>query len=262
MRRLELPEVEDLSWLPHSLRDAITGYLRTVIGLSKPYAVVAPMLAELIRAHGDGQVVDLASGGGGPWPELQEALRAALGRYPTVTLTDLNPNLTASKSLERRPGLSYRRDPVSALALPKEMPGVRTMFTALHHFTEDEIKELFRAAQDAEAPILVAEATHRSARGALVTFLVPLLVLLLMPLVKPRRPLALLLTYLPPLLPVLIWWDGFASTLKSYRASEIRTLVDSVAAPGFSWQVEELTVPGTPIPITLVVGRPTRTSAS
>lgn len=261
MPRLNLPEVEDQSWLPRLLRDAITGYLRVAIGFSKPYAVVAPVLAELIRAYGADQVVDLASGGGGPWPELQEALNAELRRYPTVTLTDVNPNVTAAASLEQLPGLSYRRESVSALAVPPGLPGVRTMFTGLHHFTEDEVTDLLRHAQDAQVPFLAAEATHRSVRGVLVTALVPLLVLLLMPLVKPRRPLPLLLTYLPPLLPVLIWWDGFASTLRSYRASELRTITKSVAVPGYSWRVEERTVPGAPIPVTMIVGLPARMSA-
>ncbi|MCC6245987.1 MAG: hypothetical protein IT353_24350 [Gemmatimonadaceae bacterium] len=262
MPRLNLPEVEDQSWLPRVLRDAMTGYLRVAIGFSKPYAVVAPVLAELTRAHGADQIVDLASGGGGPWPELHEALRTELGRHPTVTLTDVNPNLTAAGALEQLPGLSYRRESVSALAVPPGLSGVRTMFTGLHHFSEAEVKDLFRSAQDAQVPFLAAEATHRSVRGVLVTALVPLLVLLLMPLVKPRRPLPLLLTYLPPLLPVLIWWDGFASTLRSYRASEVRTLAESVAVPGYSWQVEELPAPGAPIPVTLIVGRPARLSAS
>lgn len=262
MPRLNLPEVEDQGWLPRVLRDAITGYLRVAIGFSKPYAVVAPVLVELIRAHGADQVVDLASGGGGPWPELQEALRSELGRHPAVTLTDVNPNLAAAASLEQLPGLSYRRESVSALAVPPGLSGVRTMFTGLHHFSEDEVKGLLRNAQDAQVPFLAAEATHRSVRGLLVTALVPLLVLLLMPLAKPRRPLPVLLTYLPPLLPVLIWWDGFASTLRSYRAPEIRALTESVAVPGYSWRVEELTVPGAPIPVTVVVGRPARVPES
>lgn len=256
MPRLALPEVEDARWLPHTLRDTITGYLRVAIGLSKPYAAVAPILAELIRERGSDEVLDLASGGGGPWPELQEALRAALGRYPSVVLTDVNPNRAAAAALERLPGLSYRDDSISALAVPRELVGVRTMFTGLHHFDEDEVKALLRDAQAAQVPFLAAEATHRSALGVLVTALVPLLVLLLMPLVKPRRPLSLLLTYLPPLLPVLIWWDGFASTLKSYRAAELRALASSVAIPGYSWQVEELRVGGAPIPVTVLVGRP------
>lgn len=166
-------------------------------------------------------------------------------RHPTAT------------ELERQPSKSYHRTPVSALAIPHALVGVRTMFTGLHHFDEGEVTSIFRAAQEARIPFLAAEATHRSMRGLLLLVFVPLLVLFLMPRVRPRRMLPLLLTYLPPLLPILIWWDGLASTLKSYRAEELRTLASGIQEPGYAWRVEELNVSGAPIPVTVVIGCPT-----
>ena len=256
MNRITLPEIEDSGRLPRWLRDAMTGYLQAAIGLGKPYAVVAPTLAELIRASGGHHVVDLASGGGGPWPELVDGLKSEIGAFPTVTLTDIQPNESAATELERLPNVSYRRDPISALAIPRELGGVRTMFTGLHHFNEGEVTSIFRAAQEARVPFLAAEATHRSFRGLLILAFIPLLVLLLMPRVRPRRLFPLLLTYLPPILPILIWWDGFASTLKSYRAEELRALASAVDEPGYVWRVEELSVRGAPTPVTVVVGCP------
>ena len=66
MKRIDLPEIEDYGDLPNWVRDAMTGYLQTAITMGKPYGVVAPMLADLIRLSGRSSVVDLASGGGGP----------------------------------------------------------------------------------------------------------------------------------------------------------------------------------------------------
>jgi hypothetical protein len=254
MNRISLPEVEDSARLPSWLRDAMTGYLQVAIGLGKPYAVVAPTLASLIRTSGSDRVVDLAAGGGGPWPALLADLTSELGASPRVTLTDIQPNLSAAIELERLPGMSYRREPVSALAVPRELQGARTMFTGLHHFDEGEVTAILRAAQQAKVPFFAAEATHRSVRGLLVTALVPLLVLLLMPKVRPRRLLPLLLTYLPPLLPVLIWWDGFASTLKSYRAEELQAIVSAIEEPGYTWRVMEMQGRGAPIPVTVIMG--------
>lgn len=174
-------------------------------GLSKPYATVAPALAELVHESGQNRIVDLASGGGGPWPELE---------------------------------------------------GIRTIFSGLHHFDETEVRSILRAAQEARVPFLAAEATHRSIRGIFTTLFIPLLVLGLMPRVRPRRALPLILTYIPPILPILIWWDGFASTMRSYRAEELRSLIGDIEEPGYSWRVEELSAPGVPIPVTIVVGRP------
>lgn len=255
MGRLDLPEIEDWEWCPAWVRDAMTGYLQTVIEMGRPYAVVAVQLAELLRESEATRVVDLASGGGGPWPSLREALRQE-GADAEVLLTDFRPNLEAADTLEGVPGVSYHRDPVSALAIPASLSGVRTMFTGLHHFDPEEVRSILRDAQEARVPFLAAEATHRSARGLLVTFLIPLLVLLLMPRVRPRRALPLVLTYLPPVLPLLIWWDGLASTLRTYRAEELRALVAEIRVPGYDWSVEEVSVPRGPIPITVLVGRP------
>jgi hypothetical protein len=238
------------------LRDAMTGYLRVAIGLSRPYAVAAPVLAELVRQSGGRRIVDLASGGGGPWPELVKELEASLGEHPTVTLTDIQPNQAAAAELERLPRVQYRREPVSALEIPPDLEGVRTMFTGLHHFSEAEVRSIFRAARDGRVPFLAAEATHRSLRGILLTLLIPLLVVLLMPRVRPRRVLPIVLTYVPPILPILIWWDGFASTMRAYRVEELELLTSEIEVPGYSWRVEEVDVRGSPIPVTVVVGRP------
>ena len=255
MRRVDLPEIEDWQGCPTWVRDAMTGYLRAVIEVSRPYGVVTRQLAALLRESGTTSVVDLASGGGGPWPFLLDALREE-GVEAQVTLTDLKPNLRAAEELEGAPGVTYRREPVSALAVPSSLSGVRTMFTGLHHFDRQELSTILRDAQEARVPFLAAEATHRSPRGVMVTFLIPVLVLLLMPRVRPRRTVPLALTYLPPVLPLLIWWDGLASTLKTYQAKELESLVSEIREPGYDWSVEEISVPKAPIPITLLVGRP------
>jgi hypothetical protein len=234
----------------------MTGYLQVAIGLAKPYTVVVPVLEALIRKSGESRVLDLASGGGGPWPGLVNELKTRLGKYVTVTLTDIQPNLTAATELDRLPGVSYRREPVSALAIPVNLHGVRTLFTGLHHFNAAEVQSIFRAAQEARVPFLAAEATHRSLKGILVMLFVPLMVFLLMPWVRPRRILPLLLTYLLPIIPLLIWWDGFASTMKSYRPGELKTLMSEIQKPEYLWNVEEVKVRGSPIPVMVVVGCP------
>lgn len=73
----------------------------------------------------------------------------------------------------------------------------------------------------------------------MLTFLIPVLVLLLMPRVRPRRTAPLVLTYLPPVLPLVIWWDGLASTLKTYQAEELESLVSEFREPGYDWRVQE-----------------------
>lgn len=100
------------------------------------------------------------------------------------------------------------------------------------------------------------EGTSRSVRGVGVTLVIPWLVLLVMPRVRPRRVLPLLLTYLPPILPLLIWWDALASTLRTYTKDELESIAGEISIEGYDWRVKELET-SAPIPVLSVVGGPT-----
>ena len=70
---------------------------------------------------------------------------------------------------------------------------------------------------------------------------------------------ALTLTYLPPLLPLAVWWDGLASTMRTYRAVELQRIVASLPPAPYEWEIVEL--PGGPLPVLALMGRP-RTPAA
>lgn len=251
--RLALPELADQSWWPQWARDAMTGYLHAIIVRARPYALVVPRLASLIRETGCTTIVDLCSGAGGPWPDLQRALADA-GTPVDVTCTDLSPNRAAATRIETSPHVRYLTTPVSATAVPAALRGVRTMFSALHHFGADEVRAILADAQSSGVPFAAFEATSRSARGVLATLVIPVAVLLLMPSVRPRDWRALWLTYLPPLMPLAIWWDGFASTMRTARVAELQAIVDTLPPAQYDWRVEEIA--GGPIPVLAVLGRP------
>lgn len=259
MPRLHLVELEDLEWFPAILRDGVTDFLQFTITASDTYAPVAPLLAEVLRETGATQVVDLCSGGGGPWLRLQPAL-AAEGADYTVLLTDRHPNTAAladaPAEVVRAGALSYYPHPVDACAVPPELSGVRTLFTALHHFPPDAVVTLLGDAVRRGAPIAAFEATQRTVTSLLITLLSPMVVLLVTPFIRPFRWSRLAWTYLLPLIPLTVLWDGLVSCLRSYTVDEIRTLVSRVpAADTYAWHIG--TLPGAgPAVITYLVGVP------
>lgn len=231
----------------------MTGYLHEIIARAKPYKLVVPRLSALLRQAGSTHVVDLCSGAGGPWPGLREELRDA-GINVDVTCTDLAPNIAAAQRLAAAAGVEYRRAPVSATAVPADLSGARTMFSALHHFRDDEVRAILADAQVAGVPFAAFEATSRSWKGLLATAIVPFGVLLLMPLVRPRDWRALWITYAPPLMPLAIWWDGFASTMRTSRVEEIEAVIATLPSSTYEWHVEE--IGGGPVPLLAVLGCP------
>jgi hypothetical protein len=251
--RLALPELADQPWWPQWARDAMTGYLHAIIVRARPYALVVPQLALLLRETTSREIVDLCSGAGGPWPDLQVALGEA-GAPVSVTCTDLLPNQAAATRVGSSPRLRYLTTPVSAMAVPAEMSGARTMFSALHHFERGDVRAILADAQASGVPFAAFEATSRSIRGLLATLIIPIAVLLLMPSVRPRDWRALWLTYLPPLMPLAIWWDGFASTMRTSRVAELEAIIATLPPAPYTWHVEE--IGGGPVPVLAVLGRP------
>lgn len=259
MRRLHLIELEDQPWFPAPVRDAGTDFLRFMLNLGDNYAPAVPLLARAIERSGARRIVDLCSGGGGPWQRLLPALAGA-GVACDVLLTDRFPSQSAAAALlavEPRPGaVAYHPGPVDALAVPRELDGFRTLFSAFHHFPPEGAAALLRDAVRSGAPIAVFEATERSAVSLVGILLAPLFLLLATPFIRPFRWSRLILTYLIPLVPLLILWDGVVSCMRSYTPDELRALVAAIPEAGaYEWQIGALRGRG-PIPVTYLIGLP------
>lgn len=245
--RLHLFEFNDQPWLPEVLRRGETNYLAKVIDLAKPFAPLAPKLAALAERHGD-KIVDLASGGAGPW----RTLRTAIERPLAITMTDLFPNERAYRAA----GLPFEPTPVDARAVPAHLSGVRTMFDALHHHRPADARAVLADAHRARAPIVIGEAVNRRLSVIIPTLLLlPVFVLVVTLLIRPVSGWQLLFTYVIPILPVLILWDGIVSCLRTYRPAELLALTDGL--DGYRWEASELRKGGSYI--TYLVGEPIAT---
>lgn len=258
MPRLHLVELEDLPWLPASVRDAATGYLQMMIHHGDAFAPAVPLLADAVRRSGATRFVDLCSGGGGPWRRLVAALRDAGAERP-VLLSDRYPNPGAVQAVTQGHAsidVALHPAPVDATRVPASLDGFRTMFSAFHHFRPHDARAVLADAVARGVPIAIFERTKRNLSCFLLMLMTPLFVVLGMPAVRPFRLTNLFFTYLVPLVPIVVLWDGIVSTLRTYSVPELRALVASV--PGqerFDWSVGEATGRG-PLPMLYLVGVP------
>lgn len=251
-RRLHLFELCDQSWWPSALRDAATDYLMAAISVGKPFDPLAPKIGEVMARVGTDQIVDLASGGAGPWPELAAVIGSTRGgRALQVTLTDRVPNRRAI-ARARSAGLTYERCSVDARAVPGSLVGVRTMFDGLHHLRPADARAVLANAHRARVPIVIGEALSRRMSMLWTVVLIPLLVLLLTPRIAPRSGWQLLLTYVIPVLPLVIAWDGLVSCLRTYRPAELLALTDGL--DGYRWTAGDLRNRGAML--TYLIGEP------
>ncbi|MBS1108324.1 MAG: hypothetical protein H6Q88_316 [Anaeromyxobacteraceae bacterium] len=237
--RLQLFEFTDLPGLPRPIRRWLGDYLRGIVTLTRLFAPAGPRIAALLQSAGTDQVVDLCSGAGGPWPALAPGVEASLGRPVHVHLTDLHPDGEAWAWLEASAarGVTGHPGAVRADHVPGDLPGVRTLFDGLHHLPPASARAVLADASRHGVPILAAEAVERSALGLLGVLSSPLLVWLVTPFLRPVTMSRLLFTYVVPVVPLLVLFDGVVSVLRCYRPEELLAL--AAGLPGdLEWRVD------------------------
>lgn len=261
--RRHLFEFEDLAWCPGWIRRGITDLLHHQLTRYGLYRPIAPRLARLMRETGQHELLDLCSGSAGPVVTLLPALAAAAGRPVRVTLSDRFPNLEAFQALAAaHPNLSYRADAVDATAVPPGLPGVRTVFTAFHHFPPPLARAILADAIRTGQPLAVFEFTERTwVNAAKSLALGPLLVMLDTPFMRPVRLWRLLLTFVVPLIPLAYAWDAFASHMRTYSPEELRGLLEGQESPGYAWEVGQTQERVLGYRITYLIGKPVATTA-
>lgn len=254
--RLHLFELTDQAWCPRALRDHLTDYLATVVDRMGIFDPAADVIARGLEASGLDEVLDLASGGGGPLARLRPLMERKLGRSIRVRQSDKFPNVRAAERAHSA-GLEYLDASVDARRAPPELRGMRTMFNALHHFRPEDVRSVLADAQARGVPIGVFEVVERSPKGVLAAMVVPLLVLFFTPLIRPLTLPRLFFTYLVPVAPLAIFWDGLVSELRAHRPEELRRMTAELAREGYTWEVGETQLPGKPR-VKYVLGFPVR----
>src|ERR1019366_8110531 len=141
-------------------------------------------------------IVDVCSGGGGPWLDLSQKLRGGTAVY-RICLTDKFPNLAAFENVKSASakGIDFYRSSVDAAKVPVELDGFRTMFSSFHHFPPAQARAILQNAVDARQGIGIFEITSRTASAVGMMFLWFLTPFAFTPSIRPFRWSRLLYTY-------------------------------------------------------------------
>ena len=257
MHRLHLFEIGDQTWCPKAFRDAETDILEFFLRVGNYYAPIAHRLKDALAKAGAREIVDLCSGGGGPWlrllPKLGDRLPAR------VLLTDKHPNAMGARRVAEVSDGRICSEPrsVDAMVVPRDLRGFRTMFTSFHHFRPAAARAILADAVDNRVGIGIFEFTERSVWAVAVLALTPFAVLLGVPFLRPIRWQTFVLTYLIPVLPLGVLFDGIVSCLRTYSPAELSELVDPLRGAGYAWEIGQVRNWRTKIPITYAIGYPT-----
>jgi hypothetical protein len=242
MKRIQLFEFEDLAWFPNWLRMPMTRYIVVIHRLLGSKSDLATLLAKVLGNAPRKNIVDMCSGGGGPMPAVMEELhQQAAFKDLSLTMTDLYPNTKEAARINGRgdPQMEYLTTSVDATATESIPEGLRTMICSLHHMPPKTARRILQSARDARQPICIFEISDNSSPKWLWWTAIPVTFLstfFLTPLVRPMTWQQLAFTYIIPLLPIFIAWDGAVSNARTYSAGDLEILMKDLQGPGYQWE--------------------------
>ena len=264
MRRLQLIEIHEQRWFPSSLRNGVTDALQFGLNLLNAYTPIAPMLQQELRSARSVSIVDLCSGAGGPWLDLSQMLEGDAQRCLRILLTDKYPNLASfrNSTCDSRTLIAICPDPVDAMSVPEVLKGFRTMFSSFHHFAPEEARAVLQNAVDSQEGIGIFEITRRAPWTVCLMFPWVFILFVCTPLIRPFHWTRLIWTYVIPIIPFVLLFDGIVSCLRTYRPGELRTIVGNLKPSSYEWKAGEYSTAPGKMPITYLIGIPRLTTST
>ncbi len=255
INRIQLFEFESQTWFPQTLQNYRTDFLQFASNKLDVYHPIAPIIEKGLSKTQHSKIIDLASGAGRGWLSLRRHL---IKKHPNlrVTLTDSIPNLDALGSVAARGGETFEFIPTSidARSISPSMKGMRTQLS-LHRFCPKDVTLILQSSIEAKAPIAFFEMQERTWKGVLSKIFSPLNVLFSTPFIRPFKISRLIFTYLIPIVPIIVLWDGVVSALRTYNEDEMRQLIEATPQyEDFEWEVSRINHKG--IPILYLLGYP------
>jgi hypothetical protein len=116
--------------------------------------------------------------------------------------------------------------------------------------------EIIRDASSPKRGIAIFRSHSAHARAIFVACFVWLLVLGFTPMIRPVKLSRLILTYLIPLIPALVTFDGVVSSLRSYTPDEFGELARQAGGDTYDWEIGEMPYPFAPFPTVYAIGTP------
>jgi len=256
--RIQLFEFEDQSWCPKSIRDGLTDSMQFFVNFVGHYRNVIKHIARVLRFSETRRIIDLGSGGGGPWIKLYRSLEEKENISVEICLTDKYPNIDALSRAQKASNnkIGYHPKPVDSMQVQVELNGFRTLFSSFHHFPPEQARAILADAVKNGQGIGVFEFLRRTPFALLFMCFAPMAILIMTPFIRPFKWSRLIWTYLIPIIPVFAWFDGIISCLRTYSPSELKELTRGLSDYTYKWEIGyESAFPST-FPVTYLIGYP------
>ena len=248
MKRIHLFEFEDFSWFPSWLRKCMTRYIMVIHQLLESDQSLAKIISNILKHNKENRIIDLCSGSGGPMLSVHQKLTHEYNfKDLKLTLSDLYPDPETVKIItEGHKGeIEYKKESINAANV--EGKGLRTMICSMHHMPPKIAFDILKDAHDKKVPICIFEISDNSFPIFLWwVSMIPafLMTLLLTPRVKPLTWYQLFFTYIIPIIPLFIAWDGAVSNARTYTKEDLKELTTKLQSDDYNWDIKLIKAKG------------------
>lgn len=227
--RARLFEFCDQPWAPSLYHTYLRVYISFFYRIFKYYRLWLAPFADFMRQSGSRRFLECCSGSG-------EALRLLVGALPDADATDkrfvmsdLFPLPRFVQQINRGGGerFSYHPEPVDVRNIQQQVDSPRIFINAFHHFAPAEAREILRDSVRGGQGLVLMEYCRHAPMAYLSVMLGTLLFMLTVPWVVKLRdlPLMVLGTYVIPVFPCMMLWDGLVSCYRTYTPAQIEALL-------------------------------------
>lgn len=223
-KRVHLFEFCDQSWVKNWMREGFMDCLAAVYHFAKPYDNFMP---SFVNKNKGCHIIDLATGGGEAAESMLHALKQDQNHIDfKITGTDLFPDHASLEILkEKYIHFEYLSKPVDVFNLPDLGDVHYTMFTAFHHFKEQDAIDVIKSCLQKGHSLTVFEFTQRFNFFQYIGLIPIFFMFMTTPfLAKKWRWSKFSFSTLIPVIPMMLVMDGFVSNLRTYTQSELEHL--------------------------------------
>ncbi|KAH6681211.1 hypothetical protein F5X68DRAFT_234323 [Plectosphaerella plurivora] len=237
---------------------------------SSPARLAASLLYRTLgRSTSDYTFIDFCAGSGGPTPAIERSvnhrLRAAALPEVDFVLTDLHPNPEAwARAATKSDHIRYESSPVDASAADAALvarladrgplhglrrrkgqedrrPKTFRLFNlAFHHFDDPLASAIMKNTLETSDGFAIFELQARDFASLLGPLLFGIGLILLAPYHawRLRSWEVIVFTYLIPILPFVLTFDGWVSALRTRTPDEVKQLIANCGADSSGWEVK------------------------